>query len=152
MFNGHKQNTNYGSMLIKSNSSYICEWHFECICSYGVGDVCIGISSQPFDANKYFHTFPYNKRERHFGYGYVSNGNYKQSDDKWNWSGKRFQTGDKICLLLNLKTRELCLLINEKSNECPMEIEVGDDINYRLAVILFGTSEVKLTKFEQYED
>ena len=151
----HHRHTNFGFMKIASKGKSICEWHL----NYTEGDhgssyrqiVWIGISSKPFNPNAYCHSQPGDLDHKHFAYGYGNRQAYNYYGGCWNYlDSLAFEPGDKLCLVLNLKKRILKLLINERDCGHTFGVKTGDDIDYRLAVIIFRRgSTVTLTKFTQ---
>ena len=57
----------------------------------------------------------------------------------------------KLIIHLDLKKKQLKFYVNEMDSSITFQVETGENIDYRLAVVLFDKGNtITLTKFEQW--
>ena len=138
-------NSSYGSITIPSTNDSVCKWFVE----VGTTGKCIiGLASKPFLTN-----FNFNRIDRNKNYCYgVTTGRIKHHNGHWESYDKIIGCGDILCIELNLKKRYIKFY--EKENDSGRiafkNVEIGEDINYRLAVSShIKSSQIKIVKFTQ---
>ena len=151
--------TSFGSMLIPSTSKYICKWDLKIDNLYHRnGVILVGISSKPFNPNVSCHTDAKWKTEDseqdikdHHAYVYGSGGQNKRFEGDWEDKGPRFGVGDVVSVHLDLKENKLTFCCNDVDSEIKFNVKKGENIEYRLAVVLFDKdNQVTIKDFNQW--
>ena len=84
-------------------------------------------------------------------YGYMASGGLKVSKgQKSKYAKQAYRTGEIVGIKLNLKERFVEFFINNKSfGKAFTDIDVGENINYRLAISMYGINHgVTIQNFE----
>ena len=152
-------NTTFGKLSISSTSQAICKWYLKInnipktpkrqdLCPF-----IIGIVSKLSSANKEFTCHLSHENYKFYAYeidtkilgahvgGFIEN------------YGQKFKDNDIICIKLDLKRREIKYYKNGKSFGIAFDnIDIGEDIDYRLAVTIgHKYGEISILKFvERY--
>ena len=146
--------TTFGSILISSTSKCICEWDINIDNLKHGHTILVGIASSPFDPNEYCHDTYTNKTfdpEHHHAYVYGSSGQNRSWQGDWNKKGNRFTQGDMVSIYLDLKTKELRFYVNGIYSDVTFDVATGEDISYRLAIVLiYKGCQVTLSQFQQW--
>ena len=136
--------TNFGAISIPStNNTITSKWYVE-IVAKPYSALLVGISSKPFDPKKDCHVKSgiNIKRQKgaynHHSYMFANHGGGRSYvENKWKWGGTNFKEGDIVTIELNLYKKKLKLFVNESESPLAYDVVCGDQIEYRLAVILF---------------
>ena len=141
---GHRENTSYGRIVIPSLSGAICRWDIKInhLRDHGFR---IGICSDFTLTEKCFVD-----DEGSSNYAVSSNNGYKVSKSQRDSYANHFNTGDIVSIKLNLQDRYVEFFINDKSFGKAFEnIDVAQDIDYRLAISMYGKDHgVSIEKFQ----
>ena len=143
--------TNFGSISIPSNTKkVITEWDLK-IEKKVFSALLVGISSKPFDPDKDCHVRASVQGDYHHSYMFANHGGGRSwYDNKWIRGGHTFKSDDIVTIKLNLDEKKVRLLVNGFESPLAFDVVCGDQIEYRLAVILFGAgnsvSIIKLTQ------
>ena len=153
-------NTSFGKLMIPSTSQFICKWYLKfnnipkrlrLFCPFIIGVASVSESSSTDKAFNYKH----NNYHKFYSYETASIASkilksHNENDYVRDY-GTNFKENDIICLKLDLKERQITFSKNDKSFGIAFDnIDIGEDIEYRLAVTIGHLhGDISILKFEE---